>query len=142
MRQPVRVKWNVYRVDVRPAMYSETQAGFRKDKGTRDQIMNMMLICEKHIEHNKNVYCCSSTAVNPLTVSNLNVWRTLLYFSIPKYPVECLKYLYQNQTAEVDTAVRRTGPLAAQRGVRQGCPLSAMLFNLYIKLIIIHALEK
>ena len=37
---------------------SETQAGFRKDNGTRDQIMNMRLICEKQIEHGKNVYCC------------------------------------------------------------------------------------
>ena len=37
---------------------SETQASFRKDNETRDQIMNMRLICEKQIEHSKNVYCC------------------------------------------------------------------------------------
>ena len=70
------------------------------------------------------------------------MWRTLLSFDIPKYLVECLKDLYQNQTAEVETAVGRTGPLSVQRGVRQGCPLSPMLFNLYSELIIIHALEK
>ena len=50
--------------------------------------------------------------------------------------------IYQNQTAEVETAVGRTGPLSVQRGVRQGCPLSPMLFNLYSELIMIHALEK
>ena len=70
------------------------------------------------------------------------MWRTLLSFGIPKYLVECLKDLYQNQTAEVETAVGRTGPLSVQRGVRQGCPLSPMLFNLYSELIMIHALEK
>ena len=70
------------------------------------------------------------------------MWRTLLSFGIPKYLVECLKDLYQNQTAEVETAVGRTGPLSVQRGVRQGCPLSPMLFNLYSELIMRHALEK
>ena len=62
------------------------------------------------------------------------MWRTLLYFGIPQYLVECLNDLYQNQTAEVETAVGRTGPLSVQRGVRQGCPLSPMLFNLYSEL--------
>ena len=71
------------------------------------------------------------------------MWRTLLYFGIPKYLVECLKDLCQNQTAEVETAVGRTGPLSVQTGVRQGRPLSPMLFiNLYNELIMRHALEK
>ena len=56
--------------------------------------------------------------------------------------MECLKDLYQNQTAEVETAVGRTGPFSVQRGVLQGCPLSPMLFNLYSELIMRHALEK
>ena len=43
---------------------SETQAGFRKDNGTRDQIMNMRLICEKQIEHNKRVCCCFMKALD------------------------------------------------------------------------------
>ena len=51
---------------------SETQEGFRKDNGTRDQIKNMRLICEKQIGHKKTVYCCSSTTVKLLTVSSLN----------------------------------------------------------------------
>ena len=49
---------------------------------------------------------------------------------------------HTNQTAEVETGVGRTGPLSVQRGVRQGCPLSTMLFNLYIELIMRHALKK
>ena len=118
--------------------FSETQAGFRKDNGTRDQILNMGLICE-----NKNVYCCFIDYSKAFDCVDFELmWRTLLSVDIPKYPVECLKDLYQNQTAEVEIAVGRTGPLSVQRSVRQGCPLSPMLFNLYSELIMIHALEK
>ena len=114
----------------------ETQAGFRKDNRTRDQIMNMWLLCEKQIEHNKNVHACFIDYSNAFDCVDFELmWRTGLYFGIPNYLVECLKDLYQNQTAEVETAVGRTGPLSVQRGVRQGCPLSPMLFNLYIELI-------
>ena len=56
--------------------------------------------------------------------------------------MECLKNLYQNQTAEIETTIGHTGRLSVQRGVRQGCPLSPMLFNLYSELIMIHALDK
>ena len=70
------------------------------------------------------------------------MWRSLLSFGIPKYLVECLKDLYQNQTAEVETVVGRTGSLSLQMGVRQGCTLSPMLFNLYSELIMRHALWK
>ena len=76
---------------------SETQAGFRKDNGTRDQIMNMRLICEKQIEHGKNVYCCFIDYSKAFDCVDFELmWRTLLSFGIPKYLVECLKDLYQN----------------------------------------------
>ena len=44
------------------------------------------------------------------------MWRTLLSFGIPKYLVECLKDLYQNQTAEVERVVGRTGPPLSAKG--------------------------
>ena len=102
---------------------SKTQAGFRKDNGTLDQIMNTRLICEKQIEHNKNVYCCFIDYSKAFDCVDFELtWRTLLSFGIPTYLVECLKDLNHNQTTG-------TGPLSVQGGVRQGCPLSPMPFN-------------
>ena len=43
------------------------QAGFRKDKGTRDQIANICWIIEKSKEFQKNIYF-SVTTLKPLTV--------------------------------------------------------------------------
>ena len=58
---------------------------FRKDNGTRDQIMNTGMVCEKQIEHNKNMYIGASSntvAVKPLTVSTLNLLYYLLSLKI------------------------------------------------------------
>ena len=44
------------------------QAGFRKGKGTRDQIANIHWIIEKAREFQKNIYFCSIDYDKPLTV--------------------------------------------------------------------------
>ena len=44
------------------------QAGFRKGRGTRDQIANMRTFIEKAREFQKNSYFCFLTMTKPLTV--------------------------------------------------------------------------
>ena len=44
------------------------QAGFRKGRGTRDQIANICWIMEKAREFQKNIYFCFMTMPKPLTV--------------------------------------------------------------------------
>ena len=44
------------------------QAGFRKGRGTRDQIANIRWIMEKAREFQKNIYFCFITMPKPLTV--------------------------------------------------------------------------
>ena len=46
----------------------DVQAGFRKGRGTRDQIANTGWIIEKAREFQKNIYFCLLTMPNPLTV--------------------------------------------------------------------------
>ena len=112
---------------------SETQAGFRKDNGTLDQIMHMGLICEKQIEHNMNVYCCFIDYSKAFDCVDFELmWRTLLSFGIPKYLVECLKDLNQNQTtgtgpsqckgASVKAAHFHQCHLTVQRTYYETCP--------------------
>ena len=47
---------------------SDVQAGFRKGRGTRDQIVNIHWIIEKATEFQKNIYFSSLTMAKPLTV--------------------------------------------------------------------------
>ena len=46
----------------------DVQAGFRKGRGTRDQIANICWIMEKAREFQKNIYFCFMTMPKPLTV--------------------------------------------------------------------------
>ena len=46
----------------------DVQAGFRKGRGTRDQIANIRWIMEKAREFQKNIYFYFMTMPNPLTV--------------------------------------------------------------------------
>ena len=46
----------------------DVQAGFRKDRGTRDQIANICCIMEKARKFQKNIYFCFKTMPKPLTV--------------------------------------------------------------------------
>ena len=46
----------------------DVQAGFRKGRGTRDQIANILWIIEKAREFQKNIYFCLLTMLKPLTV--------------------------------------------------------------------------
>ena len=46
----------------------DVQAGFRKGRGTRDQIANICWIVKKAREFQKNIYFCFLTMPKPLTV--------------------------------------------------------------------------
>ena len=91
---------------------SETQAGFRKDNRTRDQIMNMRLICEKQIEHSKNVYCCFIDYSKAFDCVDFELmWRTLIMrHSLEKceYGIEIGGKLYNNLRYADDLALLAT----------------------------------
>ena len=50
----------------------DVQAGFRKGRGTRDQIANIHWIIKKEREFQKNIYFCFIDYAKPLTV-----WTTI-----------------------------------------------------------------
>ena len=55
----------------------DVQAGFRKGRGTRDQIANIRWIIEKAESSRKNIYSVSLTMPKPLTVWITTNWKIL-----------------------------------------------------------------
>jgi len=112
----------------------DIQAGFRKGRGTRDQIANIHWIMEKAREFQKNIYFCFIDYAKAFNCVDPNkLWKILQEMEIPDHLT--LRNQYAGQEATVRTGHGTTHWFQIGKGVRQGCILSPCLFNLYAEYI-------
>ena len=105
-------------------------AGFRKGRGTRDQIANIHWIIEKAKEFQKSIYFCFIDYANTFDcVDHNKLWKILKEMGIPDHPTCLLKNLYAGQEATVRNGHGITDWSQIRKGVHQGCILSPCLFN-------------
>ena len=82
----------------------DVQAGFRKGRGTRDQIANICLIIGKAREFQKNIYFCFIDYAKALDcVDHNKLWKILQEMGIPDDLTCLLRNLYAGQEATVTT---------------------------------------
>ena len=117
----------------------DVQAGFRKGRGTRDQIANIRWIMEKAREFQKTSISVLLTMPKPLTVWITINWKILKEMGIPDHLTCLLRNLYSGQEATVRTGHGTTDWFQIGKGVRRGCILSPCLFNLYVEYIMRNA---
>ena len=98
------------------------QAGFRKGRGTRDQIANIRWIMEKAREFQKNIYFCFIDYAKAFSYLDHNkLWKILKEMGIPDYLTCLLRKLYAGQEATVRTGHGTTDWFQIGKGVCQGC---------------------
>ena len=112
----------------------DVQAGFRKGRGTRDQIANIRWITEKAREFQKNI-CFIDYAKAFDCVDHNKLWKILQEKGIPDRMICLLRNLYAGQEATVRTGHGTTDWFQIGKGVCQGCILSPCLFNLHAEYI-------
>ncbi|KAB0349612.1 hypothetical protein FD754_014469 [Muntiacus muntjak] len=118
----------------------DVQAGFRKGRGTRDQIANIHWIIEKAREFQKNIYFCFIDYAKAFHCVDRNkLWKILKEMGIPDHLTCLLRNLYAGQEGTVGTGHGTTDWFQIGKGVRQGCILSPCLFNLYAEYIMRNA---
>ncbi|KAB0377766.1 hypothetical protein FD755_009344 [Muntiacus reevesi] len=118
----------------------DVQAGFRKGRGTRDQIANICWIIKKAREFQKNIYFCFidyATAFD--CVDHNKLWKILQEMGIPDHLTCLLRNLYAGQEATVRTGHGTTDCFQLGKRVCQGCISSPCLFNLYAEYIMRNA---
>ena len=109
----------------------DVQAGFRKNRGTRDQIANICWIIKKAKEFQKNIHLCFIDYAKAFDCVNHNkLWKILKEIGIPDYLTCLLRNLYVGQEATVRTGCGTTDWFQIGKGVHKGCILSHCLFNL------------
>ena len=113
----------------------DVQAGFRKGRGTRDQIANICWIIEKAKESQKNIYFCFIDYAKAFVWITTN-WKILKEMGIPDYLTGLLRNLYAGQEAKVRIKHGTTDWFQIGKGIHQGCILSPCLFNLCAEYII------
>ena len=110
----------------------DVQAGFRKGRGTRDQIANILWITEKAREFQKNIYFCFIDYAKAFDcVDHNELWKILQEMGIPDFLTCLLRNLYAGQEATVRTGHGTKDWFQIGKGVNHGCILSPCLFNLY-----------
>ena len=102
----------------------DVQAGFRKGRGTRDQIANIRWIIEKAREFQKNIYFCFIDYAKAFhCVDHNKLWKILKEMGIPDL-LTCLpRNLYAGQEAIVKTRHGTMDWFQIEKGVCQGCIL-------------------
>ena len=118
----------------------DVQGGFRKGRGTRDQIANICWIIEKAREFQKNIYFCFIDYAKAFDcVDHNKLWKILKETGIPDHLTCLLRNLYAGQEATVRTGHGTTDWFQIGKGVLQGCILSPCLFNFYAEYIMRNA---
>ena len=118
----------------------DVQAGFRKGRGTRDQIANIHWIIKKAREFQKNIYFFFIDYAKAFDcVDHNKLWKILKEMGIPDYLTYLLRNLYAGQEATVRTGHGTTDWFQIGKGVHQGCILSPCLFKLHAEYIMRNA---
>ena len=120
----------------------EEQAGFRKGRGTSDQIFNLQMLLQKKVAANTPIYIAFIDYRKAFdSVSHQKMSRTLLEMGFPSHIAAIVQALYISQKAAVQVDGDLTNWFTVGKGVRQGCILSPALFNIYSEMIMRIALE-
>ena len=115
----------------------DDQAGFRKGRGTRDQIANIRWVIRKAKEFQKNIYFCFIGYAKAFDIYNNHnkLWKILKEMGIPDYLTHLLRNLYAGQEVTVRSGHGTTDWFQIGKRVHQGCILPPCLFNLHSEYI-------
>ena len=110
--------------------HTDVQSGFRKGRGTGDQIANILWIIKKAREFQKNIYFCFIDYARAFDcVDHNKLWKILQEMWIPDHLACLLRNLSGGQEGTVKIGHGATDWFQIGKGVYQGCILSPCLLN-------------
>ena len=122
---------------------AEEQAGFRAERSTTEQILNLRILCEKYRQHQQNLYHIFIDFKKAFD----RVWHTALWATRRKYNtsanlVRTIEQFYDKAKNAVQMNDSIGEWFRTTVGVKQGCLLSPTLFNIFLERIMSDALEE
>ncbi|XP_077255535.1 uncharacterized protein LOC143893712 [Temnothorax americanus] len=121
----------------------QEQAGFVRGRGTREQILNIRQVIEKSYEFDTPVIMCFVDYCKAFDCVDWRcLWGILTKLGVPQHLTALLCTLYYSSRRVVRVDKTTSGPFSFGKGVRQGCILSPILFNVYGEYIMRRTCEK
>jgi hypothetical protein len=113
----------------------EEQRGFRKGRSCIDAIFTVQQIIEKRKEHNLPLFLLFMDYEKAYNANRDKLWE-MMENTIPNYLLNKIKCIYGNTKVRIKFNDGMSEPIHINEGVRQGCGLSPVLFNIYINKIV------
>ena len=86
----------------------DVQAGFRKGRGTRDQIVNLFWVIKKAREFQKHIYVCFIDYARAFDcVDHNKLWKILKETGIPDHLTCLLRNLHAGQEAQLELDIEQ-----------------------------------
>ena len=114
----------------------ETQCGFRQNRSTSDMIFAARQTLEKCREQNRQLHMCFIDLSKAFdTVDRTMLWEILRRSGCPNKFVRLIRLIHDGMEARVKVGNLESESFGVSRGVKQGCVLAPVLFNIYISYV-------
>lgn len=111
----------------------ESQCGFRKERSTADMVFVARQLQEKSVEQHQNLYMVFVDLAKAFdTVNRPLLWEALQKFGCPPTFLDVLKALHEGAMVRVSCAGTKSDPFLVGTGVKQGCVIAPLIFNLFL----------
>jgi len=114
----------------------EEQCGFRKVRSCTDAIFTVQQIMEKRKEHNLPLFLLFIDYEKAYDNVNRDKLWEMMDNKIPNYLLNTIKCIYRNTKIRIKFNAGISEPIHINKGVREGCGLPSVLFNIYFNKII------
>jgi len=121
----------------------ESQCGFRKDRSTVDMIFVLRQVQEKCREQHQDLYMVFIDLTKAFdTVNRPLLWEVLGRFGCPDRFLRVLKALHDGARVRVIGGGGKSDPFEVCTGVRQGCVIAPVIFNLFLAAVMLAAKQR
>ena len=124
-------------IAVSEANLPEAQCGFRPGRSTVDMIFTVRQVQEKCLEQNLDLYSVFIDLTKAFdTVSREALWDVLARYGCPPKFIQIIRLFHVDMTGQVLSNGEQSDPFSISNGVKQGCVLAPVLFNLFFACVL------
>ena len=124
-------------IAVSEANLPEAQCGFRPGRSTVDMIFTVRQVQEKCLEQNLEIYSVIIDLTKAFdTVNREALWDVLARYGCPPKFIQIIRLFHVDMTGQVLSNGEKSDPFSISNGVKQGCVLALVLFNLFFTCVL------